>query len=473
MVDLVFRQFYTSRQSKETEHLVDMSVPGRIDPLYVDLYELTMAQAYLQSGQTGHATFSLYFRNFPQNRTYYVFCGLESAISYLENLKFSESDLEVLEELGLFDGILLDYLSSFEFTGSVRAMREGEVFFPNEPVIEVSGPIIECQIAETFLINQVNLESMLATKAARVVAAAGGRQIVDFASRRTHGLDAGLKLARASYIAGFDGTSNVRAASDYAIPAVGTMAHSYISTFDSEFTAFSSYAESFPDSSIFLVDTYDTLGGVRSAIQVAQKMHARGSNLRAIRLDSGDMATLSQQAREMLDEAGLQNVRILASSGLDEYSVSDLVCSGAPIDGFGVGTRVGASADAPFTDFVYKLVEYDGMPMMKLSEDKMSLPGPKQVFRMYDGEGMFDHDVIAHANLTTDKQESRQLLYEVMENGRLKASLPDLNAIRQYHRGQVQRLPPALLGPTSDASYRVDISEELLVLSEQLKSHRR
>ena len=453
--------------------MADILAGHSTDPLFVDLYELTMAQAYLQSGQTGHATFSLYFRNFPANRAYYVFCGLESAVNYLEDLKYSESDLDTLDSMGLFDSMLLDYLASFEFTGSVRGMKEGEIFFPNEPVIEVSGPIVECQIAETLLINQVNMESMLATKAARVVEAAAGREVVDFASRRTHGLDAGLKFARASYIAGFDGTSNVRAATMYGIPAVGTMAHSYISTFDSETAAFSSYADSFPTSSTFLVDTYDTLEGVRSAIEVGQGMRACGSSLRAIRLDSGGMTALSIRAREMLDQAGLQDVRILASSGLDEYSISDLVRSGAQIDGFGVGTRVGASADAPFTDFVYKLVEYDGKPMMKLSPGKASLPEAKQVFRICDSNGTFDYDVISHADQAIHNTKGSPLLHLVMKNGQPTAPLPDLDAIRQYHREQIQRLPPTLLGATSQGSYRVETSAELLTLSEQLKNRGR
>ena len=439
------------------------------DPLFVDLYELTMAQAYLQSGQTGHATFSLYFRNFPSNRAYYVFCGLESVVDYLSNLEFSESDLAVLDRLQLFDDVLLDYLSSFSFTGSVRAMREGEVFFPNEPVIEVSGPIVECQIAETFLINQVNLESMLATKAARVVDAAAGRQVVDFASRRTHGLDAGIKFARASYVAGFDGTSNVRAASMYGIPAVGTMAHSYISTFDDETDAFSSYAKSFPDSSTFLVDTYDTLDGVRNAIDVARDMTARGGSLRAIRLDSGDMLTLSGQARKMLDNAGLHDVRIIASSGLDEYSISDLVHSGAPIDGFGVGTRVGTSADAPYTDFVYKLVEYDGRPIIKLSEDKESLPGPKQVYRISDSNGKFERDVVTHADHPIHNENSSPLLNQVVENGNPIEALPDVNTIRRYHLTRIERLPADISGPTPTGRYAVDTSGQLESLSDRLR----
>ena len=440
------------------------------DPLFVDLYELTMAQAYLQSGQTGHATFSLYFRNFPPNRAYYVFCGLESVLEYLGSVQFSEPDIDVLDRMGLFDSTLLDYLRSFRFSGTVRAMKEGEIFFPDEPVIEVSGPIIECQIAETFLINQINLESVLATKASRVVDAAAGRQVVDFASRRTHGLDSGLKFARASYVAGFDGTSNVRAASMYGIPAVGTMAHSYISTFDSETEAFSNYARSFPDTSTFLVDTYDTLGGVGSSINVAREMQKHDKSLRAIRLDSGDMDALSRQARKMLDNAGLQDVLILASSGLDEYSITELARSNAPIDGFGVGTRVGVSADAPYTDFVYKLVEYDGKPVMKFSQDKVSLPGPKQVFRSRDSDGAFDHDVIARFDHEVRDGKSTPLLCQVMEDGHVTAPLPDLAGIRQYHKEQTERIPATLRGTNPTGSYRVEISRELRSITDQLSS---
>ena len=440
------------------------------DPLFVDLYELTMAQAYLQSGQTGHATFSLYFRNFPPNRAYYVFCGLESVLEYLGQVQFSEQDIDVLDRMGLFDSTLLDYLRSFRFSGTVRAMKEGEIFFPDEPVIEVSGPIIECQIAETFLINQINLESVLATKASRVVDTAAGRQVVDFASRRTHGLDSGLKFARASYIAGFDGTSNVRAASMYGIPAVGTMAHSYISTFDSETEAFSNYARSFPDTSTFLVDTYDTLGGVGSSINVAREMQKYDKSLRAIRLDSGDMDALSRQARKMLDNAGLQDVLILASSGLDEYSITELALSNAPIDGFGVGTRVGVSADAPYTDFVYKLVEYDGKPVMKFSQDKVSLPGPKQVFRSRDSDGAFDHDVIARFDHEVRDGKSTPLLCQVMEDGRMTAPLTDLAGIRQYHKEQTERIPATLRGTNPTGSYRVEISRELRSITDQLSS---
>ena len=414
------------------------------DALFVDLYQLTMAQAYLQSGQMGEATFSLYFRTFPENRAYYVFAGLESALDYLRRLSFTDGDVAALERLGLFDDATLDYLRGFRFRGSARAMREGEIFFPSEPVLEVSGNIVECQIAETFLINRVNLESMLATKAARVVEAAQGRQVFDFAARRTHGTDAALRFARASYIAGFDGTSNVRAAAELGIPAVGTMAHSFITSFDSEVEAFRAYARSFPQSSTFLVDTYDTPDGVRNAITVAREMSERGDSLRAIRLDSGDMDALSRQSRALLNDAGLGTVRILASGGLDEYSIDALVASGAPIDGFGVGTRVGASSDAPHTDFVYKLVEYDGKPVMKRSEGKANLPGAKQVYRSYDEGGVLSGDVICLRD-ERGPRGGEALLSEVLRDGELMGERPSLGEVRAFHRARMGGRPSGRL----------------------------
>ena len=450
-----------------------MFEPAQSNALFTDLYQLTMAQAYHQSGQSGHATFSLYFRNFPPNRSFYVFCGLEAVLDSLEHLSFSDEDLEALHALDVFDTDFLDHLSTVRFTGAVRAMAEGEIFFPNEPVLEVTGPLIECQLAETLLVNLVNLESMLATKAARVVDAARGRPVFDFAARRTHGLDAAMKLARASYIAGFAGTSNVAAAARYGIPAVGTMAHSFISSFDSEREAFRSYARSFPDSSTFLVDTYDTIGGVREAIIVAQEMAANEHRLRAIRLDSGDLLALSRQARRLLDDAGFDFVSIVASGGLDEYAVDELVNSGAPIDAFGVGTRVGTSSDAPYTDFVYKLVEYDDRPVMKISEDKQTLPGPKQVHRMVNADGKFERDSITPQYQPIDAVESRPLLRSVMENGHRIVDLPDIETISQYHCEQIQNLPPELRGTNPTGTYRVEVSEELRRLAERVKSRLR
>ena len=437
--------------------------------LFTDLYQLTMAQSYYQSGQQGRATFSLFFRNFPPNRAYYVFCGLESVVEYLENLAFSESDLDSLRTLGIFDSDFLECLGGLSFSGDVRAMREGEVFFEDEPVVEVSGPIIECQLAETFILNRVNLESMLATKAARVVNAAEGRSVVDFAARRTHGLDAGMRQARSSYIAGFAGTSNVAAASEFGIPAVGTMSHSYISSFGSEREAFAAYVQSFPDSTTLLVDTYDTLDGVKNAIATAKEMEARGHRLRAIRLDSGDLAYLARRSREMLNEAGLGYVQILASGGLDEYSIAKLVSEGAPIDGFGVGTRVGASADAPYTDFVYKLVEYDGRPIMKFSEDKVYLPGPKQVSRHIGFDGTMRLDMIHGADEYAPGRVGEPLLMPVMEDGRRTRALPSLDEIRTFHSRRAAMLPSRLRGSEPEGRYRVRVSDDLEKLGQRTR----
>ncbi len=437
------------------------------DSLFTDLYQLTMAQSYYQSGQWGRATFSLFFRNFPTNRAYYVFCGLESAVEYLENLAFCEEDIDSLDSLNIFDAGFLEYLGKLRFTGDVRAMREGEIFFENEPVMEVSGPIIECQLVETFLLNRVNLESMLATKAARVVDAAAGRGVVDFAARRTHGLDAGMRQARSSYIAGFDGTSNVAAATEFGIPAVGTMSHSFISSFGSEREAFRAYARSFPDSSTLLVDTYDTLGGVANAIEVAQELEAGGHRLRAIRLDSGDLESLARGSRAMLDESGLEYVQILASGGLDEYSIGELVLADAPIDGFGVGTRVGASADAPYTDFVYKLVEYDGKPIMKFSEDKVNLPGPKQVSRHIGFDGTMRLDMVHRADEYTSGRGGEPLLLAVMKDGKRTRALPSLDEVRTFHSRRAAMLPSGLLGPEPQGRYRVRVSDNLSRLEQE------
>ena len=366
--------------------------------LFTDLYELTMAQAYWQSAVTARATFSLFFRNYPPHRAYFVLAGLEDALEYLERLRFTGEEIEHLRSAKQFDHAFLDYLGRLRFTGSLRAMAEGSLFFVNEPVLEVTAPVIEAQIVETLLLNQVSFQSLLATKASRVVQAARGRTVVDFAARRAHGTDAALKMARVSYMAGFAGTSSVLAGQRYGIPTFGTMAHSFVTTFPHETDAFRAYARSFPDASTFLVDTYDTLEGVRNAIQVAQEMGRQGHRLRSIRLDSGDLLDLSRKSRALLDEAGLREVEIFASGGLDELELEALLAAGAPIDGFGVGTKAGVSADAPWVDSVYKLVEYDGQPVLKLSPDKGTLPDAKQVYRHYGPQGEYLRDVISLAD---------------------------------------------------------------------------
>lgn len=428
--------------------------------LFTDLYELTMAQAYWHSTTTGRATFSLFFRKYMPDRAYMVFAGLEDCLDYLEDLSFSGHDIAYLRSTNIFDGDFLDYLSQIRFTGDVRAMAEGTLFFANEPVIEVSGPMIEAQVVETFLLNQINVQSMLATKASRVIHAAQGKTLVDFAARRTHGTDAANKLARVAYMTGFAGTSNVMAGGMYGIPIVGTMAHSFVTAFENELEAFRAYGKSFPDSSTLLVDSYDTLEGVRKAIQVAREMRERGHALRAVRLDSGDLLDLSLKSRVLFDEAGFPDVQVIASGGLDEFEVDELLRAGAPIDGFGVGTKLGVSADAPWTDCVYKLVEYEGRPVLKLSAEKQTMPGPKQVYRVSDENDAFRHDVIAHAD-EPPPVHGEPLLKEAMRDGARADALPTLSKLRERFTHEFARLPDKHKKLKSPEMYEVAVSEEL------------
>ncbi len=397
--------------------------------LLTDLYELTMAQTYLEHGLHQAATFSLIIRSYPVNRGYFVNAGLQDVLTYLEDWRFSETDLEYLESTGIFSSGFLEYLADVRFTGDVWAMPEGRLFFANEPVLEVTAPVIEAQMVETLIINQVNLQSMIATKASRCVWAARGREIVDFSLRRTHGADAGMKVARSSYIAGATSTSNVKAAQVYGIPPAGTMAHSLVTCFPQEIDAFRAYVDSFPNRSILLVDTYDTIEGSRKAAIVGKELQALGHRLQGVRLDSGDLGELSRQVRKHLDDAGLEGVRIVASGGLDEMDVQGLVEGRAPIDSFGIGTTLGVSADAPWTDMAYKLVRYGDKPAMKLSAGKESQPDPKQVYRIRNDGGTFARDVIALRNEVGI--EGEPLLEMVMGNGQLMAPHPSLDEIRE------------------------------------------
>ncbi len=429
--------------------------------LFTDLYELTMAQAYWQSGKTAQATFSLFFRNYPPDRAYFVFAGLQDILEYLEGFQFTSDDIAFLRTLKKFDDGFLSYLGKLRFTGSVRAMPEGTVFFADEPVIEVVGPIIEAQLVETFLVNQANVQSMLATKASRVMHAAQGKIVVDFAARRTHGTDVASKLARVCYIAGFASTSNVLAGALTGIPTSGTMAHSFVATFEDEIDSFRAYASSFPDASTFLVDTYDTLDGTRKAIKVAKEMRGQGHELRAIRLDSGDLLDLSLKCRALLDEAGFNEVQVFASGGLDEFEVDALLKAGAPIDGFGVGTKVGVSADAPWTDCAYKLVEYDGRPTLKLSSEKQTLPGPKQVYRIRDVNNNFQRDVIARDDEPPPTEGAEPLLFEVMRDGKPASSLPTLKELRERFASEFACLPDQHKALKTPEHYHVSITDAL------------
>jgi nicotinate phosphoribosyltransferase len=446
----------------------NFNIPSQDLGLFTDLYELTMAQAFYQQGMFAPATFSLFIRKYPANRGYLISAGLEDVLDYLENLHFSEASLDYLRSTGAFTGNFLEYLKGLRFTGSVRAVPEGRLFFVNEPLLEVTAPIIEAQIAETFIINQINLQSLLATKAARCVWAAQGRPLADFASRRTHGTDAALKMARCSYIGGFQSTSNVLAAQRYGIPPSGTMAHSFISSFLSEKEAFRAYAQTFPDRTILLLDTYDTIDGAWRAAEVAKEMEAEGHRLVAVRLDSGDLDDLSRHVRRILDDSGLDYVKILASGGLDEYELEELVQQEAPIDLFGVGTKAGVSSDAPSSDMAYKLVCYNQRPVTKLSPDKAYLPGTKQVFRLRDSRGQFSRDVIARED--EDLPGGEALLHTVMADGRRIWPDPTLDEIRERFLQDFKRLDDHHKRLSTPPHYPVAVSPRLEQLTAQVQA---
>ncbi len=357
------------------------------EALTLDLYELTMAYSYFKRGLNGQATFDYFVRAPTEHRRFLIFAGLETLLDYLEHLRFEPEDLAYLESLGLFDREFLEYLRGFRFSGEVWAVPEGEVVFPGEPLVRVSAPRIEAQLIETFLLNALNFETLIASKAARVLLAAGREaSVVDFSPRRDHGVDAALKVARASYLAGFAGTSNVAAGRAFGIPVVGTMAHAYVMSFPDELSAFRAFAADHPNPTL-LIDTYDVLEGARNALRVARELRAQGRQLFGVRIDSGDLAALSRKVRAILDEAGFPEVRLIVSGDLDEYRIQAFREQGGVAWGYGVGTRLGVSWDLPALGGVYKLVEDAHGPRIKKSAGKLTLPARKQVWRLEDGEG--------------------------------------------------------------------------------------
>lgn len=437
--------------------------------LLVDLYELTMAATYFRHRPKAQATFDLFVRGLPADRSYLIFAGLEDVLLYLSALRFNQGDLDYLERLG-FDQDFLTYLGRLRFHGDVWALPEGTVFFPGEPVLRVTGPLIETQIIESFLLNAVNLSTMIATKASRIATAATGKKVFDFSLRRTHGIDAALKAARCSYMTGFRGTSNVMASKLYGIPAVGTMAHSFVMSFQSESDSFRAFFETFPAKSILLVDTYDVGHGVKKAIAVAKEFKKRGQFLKGVRIDSGNLLTLSLMVRRMLDGANLRSVKILASGDLDEFKIESLLKAGAPIDHFGVGTRMGVSSDAPSLDVIYKVCEVTNqagvfLPTMKLSQDKVTLPGRKQVFRVFDKKGRLKKDVIG-----LDREKLGQpLLTQVMRAGELCYIPRPLSSVREDVLKQVSTLPDLLRKLKGQGNYPVHVSPGLKKVIAKLK----
>jgi len=430
--------------------------------LLTDLYQLTMLQGYLKQNMTEVAVFEFFVRKLPANRNFLIAAGLEQVLVYLEELRFTDDELAWLAASGRFDRQLVEYLANFRFTGTVYAVPEGTLVFPDEPLIRVVAPLPQAQLVETRLINLLNFETIIASKAARMVLAAPGKLLVDFGLRRAHGAEAGLLAARAAYLAGFAGSATVQAELAFGIPSYGTVAHSFIQAHDSEREAFLNFARLNPENSVLLIDTYDTEAAARLVVELAPTLAREGISIRAVRLDSGDLGALVKSTRATFDAAGLQNIQIFASGGLDEYAIRDLLAEDAPIDGFGIGTALTTSSDAPNLDCAYKLQEYAGVARRKRSAGKATWPGRKQVFRRIDAAGRMAGDVIT---LADDSLEGEPLLQCVMRDGRRTAPAESLDAVRARVREQMMMLPDPLRRLDSGPRYTVEIAAALEALA--------
>jgi nicotinate phosphoribosyltransferase len=434
-------------------------------PLTTDLYELNMVQAYLDRGEDKEAVFEFFVRRLPARRNFLVAAGLEDALVYLETLRFSAHEIDWLKSTGRFRSNLLDYLAGLRFTGDVHAIPEGTICFPHEPLIRITAPLPIAQLVETRLINILHFQTMIASKAARMVLAAPGKILSDFGLRTAHGAEAGLFSARASYIAGFFGAANVLAGERYGIPIVGTMAHSFVQVHDDEMTAFENFARARPEGVILLIDTYDTEAGARKVVQLAPKLKAEGITIRGVRIDSGDLATMARKVRGILDAGGLNDVIILVSGGINEDVLQTMTRTRAPIDGYGIGVNLDASIDAPSLDCAYKLQEYAGRPRRKLSEGKVTWPGRKQVWRNFGGDGRMSGDTIS---LENDSQNGDLLVVPVMRAGKRIAPAPTLFQIREHAARELARLPERLRRLEESDDYPVRLSEKLKTLAAEI-----
>jgi nicotinate phosphoribosyltransferase len=437
--------------------------------LLTDLYMLTMLEGFYKQRLDGTASYEFFVRRLPESRSFLVAAGLEQALEYLEEAHFTSEELEWLRHCGRFSPEFIDHLAKWRFTGDVDAMPEGTVFFANEPILRITAPISQAQLVESRLINLLNLQTMIASKAARCVLAADQRLLVDFGLRRAHGAEAGLLASRASYLAGFDGTATVLAGMIFAIPIYGTMAHAYVQAHESERAAFESFARAQPGNVILLIDTYDTEQGARVVADLAPRLRESGIAIKAVRLDSGDLAVHSRNVRKILDDAGLQDIGIFCSGDLDEYRLRDLVQGSAPINGFGVGTRLDTSEDAPSLECVYKLVEYNGQPRRKRSEGKATWPGRKQVFRQYRNDGRMETDAIT---VWGDIQPGQPLLEPVMQNGKRMRASEALSTVRERSTLQRQHLPGYLRSLETHSPYPVRVSPALEELATRVDQAR-
>jgi nicotinate phosphoribosyltransferase len=437
--------------------------PGS-SPLLTDLYQLNMIEAYLAHSETKTAVFELFVRKLPARRGFLMAAGLEQALEFLEHLRFSSDEIDWLKSTGRFSTRTLAYLADLRFTGDVHAMPEGTLFFANEPILRVTAPLPEAQLVEARLINIVHFQTLIASKAARMVLAAPGKLLVDFGLRRAHGAEAGLMAARASYIAGFTGTATVLAAKLFDIPVFGTMAHSYIQAHDNETVAFERFAHARPEGLVFLIDTYDTEAAAQKIAALAPRLKAAGISISGVRLDSGDLIALSKSVRRILDEGALADVTIFASGGLDEDQLMAIARANAPIDGFGIGTSLTTSSDAPALDCAYKLQEYAGLPRRKHSAGKATWPGRKQVWRRYETDGRLAGDTLS---VEDDDQKGERLIDQVMLGGKRLSQSPKLDDIRAHAARELQRLPAPLRELKPDATYPVQVGQALVDLTAQ------
>jgi nicotinate phosphoribosyltransferase len=444
------------------------AMPLGSSALLTDLYQLTMLQGYFENRMEETAVFDLFMRTLPAQRGFLLAAGLEQALDYLEQLRVTPEELEWLAGSGRFSRDFLDYLGELHFTGDVHAMAEGTVFFPPEPILRVVAPLPQAQLVESRLINLLHFQTMIASKAARATLAAQGKGLIDFGFRRAHGAEAGLLAARAAYLAGFAGSATVAAGLFFGIPTYGTMAHSFIQAHDNEFEAFEQFAHAQPDNVILLIDTYDTEAAARKVVSLASRLQRERITVKGVRIDSGDLAEHARRVRRILDEGGLNHVRILASGNLDEFAIQTLVANSAPIDDFAIGTRLVTCADAPYLDCVYKLQEYAGRARRKRSEGKATWPGRKQVYRRFGADGRMVGDVLT---LDDDAQGGETLLQPCLVAGKRVAPSPAVSEVRRRAAAQLARLPDHLRQLRVDPPYPVTIAPALQQLTQEVDGY--
>lgn len=433
--------------------------------LLTDLYQLTMLQGYFERGMNETSAFEFFVRKLRPGRGFLMAAGLEQVLDFLEQARFTPKQLDWLRSTKRFSDEFVNWLATWRFEGDVQAMPEGTVCFPDEPLLRVVAPLPQAQLIETRLINLLHFQTLIASKAARSVLVAPGKLLVDFGLRRAHGAEAGLLAARATYLAGFSGSSTVLAGARFGIPMFGTMAHSFVQAHDSETESFRSFAHAQPDNVVLLIDTYDTEAAAHKVVALAPELAAQGIAIKGVRLDSGDLGELARRVRRILDDGGLQTTTIFASGDLDEFRLRDLLTQGAPINGFGIGTRLDTSADAAYLDCAYKLEEYAGKPRRKRSIGKATWPGRKQVWRRYDHLGRMAGDIIS---LESDRQAGEPLLVPVMRGGHRVVPAPTLADIRRHAAASLARLPEPLCQLQEPYVYPVEIASALRELAQQV-----